>query len=164
MTKKEVLKRRDTGDDGLRSEYLVRKIIIPINVSTPKKGTHSIMIYLLLLLFPSVAIASDVAIIDSDVVTLHSSVSILYFWTIFQKNTFPSDLDCGRASGKILPKRVNQLCRNCGYRKRRSICGKSGSSPTKLTKLSPLIRYVLVRSVSPWFYIICLKCSSIINN
>ena len=38
VTKKEVLKRRDTGDDGLRSEYLVQKIVIPINVPTPKKG------------------------------------------------------------------------------------------------------------------------------
>ena len=38
VTKKEVLRRRDTGDDGLRSEYLVQKIVIPINVPTPKKG------------------------------------------------------------------------------------------------------------------------------
>lgn len=41
ITTKEVLKRRDVGPHGLHSEYLVRKIVVPIGVPAPVKGELS---------------------------------------------------------------------------------------------------------------------------
>ena len=38
----EVIKRREVGTYGLRSEYLIRKIVVPLNVpEEPKRGKGS---------------------------------------------------------------------------------------------------------------------------
>ena len=38
ITTTELLKRREVGADGLRSEYLVRKIVVPLGVPEKPKG------------------------------------------------------------------------------------------------------------------------------
>lgn len=40
----EVIKRRDVGSYGLRSEYLIRKIIVPLSMpEEPKRGAYIIL-------------------------------------------------------------------------------------------------------------------------
>lgn len=65
ITTTELLKRRDTGPQAIRSEFLVRKIVVPLGIASQPKGDFVIFVvvmsfynncrlYLLLLEFPTV--------------------------------------------------------------------------------------------------------------
>ena len=45
ITTTELLKRREVGVDGLRSEFLVRKIVVPLGVPHKPKGEGYIQIH-----------------------------------------------------------------------------------------------------------------------